>query len=329
MISDDYQLGRAIDAAGGSHMAAILLFRFAFMDTLPKVKFKGEEWIVNSNEDYERHFRMTTWQLRDAMDTLIGVELIRKEVHLFKNRTRPFIQLTPKAREALGKNHKTAFDESHKTGNVETHKSYKKGVLEESSVMEMSEHSLAGLTPEPGVVSEEGVSGEEESMKNVKSVLDVEAAVKAHKHLHKPDTVGSLVSIWRDRVKEITGSYVHVMKKEKDKLPGFLKKCPPGRAEAILNVVLDDWIMFVKRCETMAGATHTPSVPAIWFLLQYAHVAVILAEPKKSPPKKHEATGGVSLGSQVLLTSHEPAPKPDIVTSLAEIWGEVTDDEEE
>ena len=195
-----------------------------------------------------------------------------------------------------------------------------------SSETSLSEQSLAGLTPIPGKVSEE-----EDGMKTVKSVMDVEAAVKAQKILHKPNSASGLEFIWKKRVSEITNAPVVVKKLEFFQLAQFLKLCPPGKAEAVLNHVLDDWIKFVKQCEMMDAATHTPSIPRVGFLLNHVSAAVILAEPPKLTPKKHEAKGACSGSTVPLVSPSPPKPEPEVKKpqSLAEIWADPDEEDEE
>jgi hypothetical protein len=87
--------------------------------------------------------------------------------------------------------------------------------------------------------------------------------------------------------------------------------------------------MFVKKCESLASAKNTPLIPSVGFLLRYASVAVIFATPKQPPPVKHEATAGPLLTKIVQVTAQLSEPKPDIVTSLEDIWADVEDDEDE
>ena len=167
--------------------------------------------------------------------------------------------------------------------------------------------------------------------KRVKSVKDVEAAVKAQAVLHKPNTTTALAFIWKKRVAEITKAPAVFKGNDFHKLTNFRKACPFGTAaEAVLDHVLDDWIMFVKKVETMAGEKNTPSMPSIGFLLKFAHIAVILATPKKSPPLKHEATNGVPSAKLMQLASLPPTPKPEVQKpqSLAEIWADPDEDDE-
>jgi hypothetical protein len=166
-------------------------------------------------------------------------------------------------------------------------------------------------------------------MKGLKSVIDVEQAVKAQKFLHKPNSTKALEFIWKKRVAEITKAPVVFKKLDFHKLTQFIKQCPPGRAGAILTVVLDDWIMFVKKCESLAGEKNTPLIPRVDFLLRNVQVAVILATPKEHPPMKHEAPISVPSAEPVQVTSQPPEPKPEIVTSLKDIWANVEDDEDD
>ena len=167
-------------------------------------------------------------------------------------------------------------------------------------------------------------------MKGLKSVMEVEQAVKAQKILHKPNSTKALEFIWKKRVAEIMKAPV-VFKSKDDfhQLTQFAKKCPPGKAEEVLNVVLDDWIMFVKKSESLLGAKNTPLIPRVDFLLRNVQAAVILATPKQLPPVKHEATGGAPSAKMVQLMSQSPEPKPDIVTSLKDIWADVEDREDD
>jgi hypothetical protein len=245
--------------------------------------------------------------------------LILAEKHLFRGRIHAFIRLTEKALEGITNEAPPGPTDVSQKGPI-----IEKGDTEGSIGKEIVEASLDEASPDPGSFSEK-----EGNMKGLKSVMDVEQAVKAQKVLHKPDTPKALGAIWAKRVNQITGAFVALKGKDFGQLKLFAKACPPGKAEAVLEVVLDDWIMFVKKCESLASAKNTPLIPSVGFLLRYASVAVIFATPKQPPPVKHEATAGPLLTKIVQVTAQLSEPKPDIVTSLEDIWADVEDDEDE
>ena len=164
-------------------------------------------------------------------------------------------------------------------------------------------------------------------MKGLKSVHDVEAAVKAHKVLHKPNTVEALAFMWKSRLSE-KGGYVVVTPKDRGQLGHFMKACPPGKAEKVLSFVLDDWVGFAKKVESMAGLKIVPTCPSPGFLLKHVDIAVKLASPPK-PVAKQEATPALLIAQSVQLTSHGPEPEKQYPKSLAEIWADPTDDDED
>lgn len=323
------RIARCIEATG-SLPAGVLLYRILWWDTRDKVLKNGQFWIVNSIERWMFDTGLSRQQLRDAFDTLRRMGITVTEKHLFQSKIHSFVRVAESGLQTLMESGRETAIESGPEALMESGPEtafYKKGVLEESSGMEIGELTLAGLAPMPGDVSE----GDDE-MKPVKSVMDVEAAVKARKILHKPNTPKALGMTWAKRVNEITGAYVAIQPKDLGQFKTFVAKCPPGKAEAVLEHVLDDWIMFAKKCETMAGVKNTPTVPNLDFLLKYANVAVILATPKKAPPMKHEATIGLSSASKMQLVSPSPPnPKPEVKKpqSLAEIWADPDEEDEE
>ncbi len=146
---------------------------------------------------------------------------------------------------------------------------------------------------------------------------EVEAAVKAQKLTHKPDSVKALEFAWKKRVAETTGATVILKAKELGQLKQFQKLCPDGKADKVLSAVLDDWIGYVKGVQSDMGLKTTPAVPSIGFLLQYASNAVIFAEPPKVESAKHDAPKVAIPAKSVQLISHNsPTTLEEILSIL-------------
>ena len=291
---------------------------------------KGQKSTPQSYADLMRDTKFSFKQVKRGLHVLREKGLIRAEQHLFGNKNVCHYTLPDAVMKWLegqaGLAPEVQLDMAPEGQLVVAPEGqlYSTGTSSgTSSGTFLNELALVGASPEPGSVSEK-----EGHMKGLKSVMDVEQAVKAQKILHKPDSTKALEFIWKKRVAEITKAPVVFKKLDFHQLTQFAKKCPPGKAEEVLNVVLDDWIMFVKKSESLLGAKNTPLIPRVDFLLRNVQAAVILATPKEHPPMKHEAPIGVPSAKPVQVTSQPPEPKPEIVTSLKDIWADVEDDED-
>ena len=104
-------------------------------------------------------------------------------------------------------------------------------------------------------------------MKGLKSVKDLGASDagnftgKAGTLLHKPDKAGSLELFWKSRVSEITHAFVALTDKERGMLGRLIKLCPPGKAIAVVEIVLADWPFYAKRVQSAAGLPYVPMSP--------------------------------------------------------------------
>ena len=105
-------------------------------------------------------------------------------------------------------------------------------------------------------------------MKGLKSVKDLGASdagnftAKAGTLLHKPDKAGSLELFWKSRVSEITRAFVALTDKERGMLGRLIKLCPPGKAIAVVEIVLADWPFYAKRVQSSCRTALRPDEPA-------------------------------------------------------------------
>ena len=352
-----------INAATNNPTATLLMQRIAFYCRLETggVMFDGRRWSYRSVEGWADEIAETSRTSRRALSVLKERHLtLTRMAWVGKKEARIWVlhvALTPRAEALLDGSDPMAMeggdsqkwsDPTAKSGETVIPKMaalYKEPFylpvdlpLTLSEPQKLAEKDQSSSEGFPG--KEEGKESEEQAEKGsnavkaekmVKSVKDVEAAVKAQAVLHKPNTTTALAFIWKKRVAEITKAPAVFKGNDFHKLTNFRKACPFGTAaEAVLDHVLDDWIMFVKKVETMAGEKNTPSVPNVGFLLRHVGIAVILATPKKPPPLKHEATSGGPSAKLMQLASLSPTPKPEVQKpqSLAEIWADPDEDDE-
>jgi len=146
-------------------------------------------------------------------------------------------------------------------------------------------------------------------------MADVEALVKAKQKMHKPNTVASLEKLWINAVFEEQGSMVVMKGVERNQLKMLLKLWP--NPDAVMARVLKSWTHFAAKVATDAGAKDTPAQPSIGFLLKYAAIAVIYAEPKKHEAPKVFVPHYVSdVQSIAQKDEHQPATLEETLALL-------------
>jgi hypothetical protein len=144
--------------------------------------------------------------------------------------------------------------------------------------------SLKANPPNPPFhAAEPGAPNMKKAM-HVKSVHDVEQAVKANALLHKP--ASTIAALWCDELHKLTGAYVPPLTKtSKGQLNMFAGKCEPGTSGMVLRHVMKHWLEFTIQAAGDFDLKSTPDAPHAGFLLQYVETAIKVAFPP-APPKQ-------------------------------------------
>ena len=175
----------------------------------------------------------------------------------------------------------------------------------------MEKHSADVLTDNDASSSLPKNTEAEDGMKGLKSVKDLGASdagnftAKAGTLLHKPDKASSLELFWKSRVSEITHAFVALTDKERGMLGRLIKLCPPGKAIAVVEIVLADWPFYAKRVQSAAGLPYVPMSPRVDFLLKYRSEAIILLTAAENAKKQEAVAPPVSVVEPVKLVASD------------------------
>jgi len=311
-------IARCITLAG-SLPAGVLLYRIAFWHRCKMVERAGHKWIVNSMGTWQNDTGLTTEQLRDGFAGLRRAGLIHSERHLFKSKIHSYARFSDFGLQAvIGSGQEAVI------GSGQEARNNNKGVLEGSSGMELnSEPSFAT----PAATETKKVSGEEEEVKSVGTVKDLEKVHKAQMLLHKPDKASGYGFAWKEALSEATGQFVpNLTKEEIGKLVNLSKKCPSGKTVDVIRFAVKNWSFFAGKAKVDAGLYTIPTAPSIGFLLTHADAAISLAFPVK-PQKKHEAPKAVDKTMQ-LTASPEPNPVIEPKLTIEQILADPDEDDQ-
>jgi hypothetical protein len=341
----DNKIARLNRATGNANFTTFLL-RLAHWTTQKcVVEHDGRRWVANSKEEWGTEVGLSLPQVKRLYQVGLQENLIETMMRWHRKRWVLHTRLTERAVRIMGRG-EAQIQPSPETGNEPDSGSIS-GLLyihlQEHIQEHAQEHSYSELTLATAPGTEEGFSGEigeldlsslpeslsppiaplspEPMMVKVKSVAEVEAAVKAQKMLHKPDSVTKLGVIWTSAVTEKTGVLVPLKAREFGQLKNFRKLCPEGTAEQVLQKVLDDWIKFAVLAKGKAGLKSIPKEPHIGFLLTHASLAIAhaLKEPPKfeakKPPKPVTQPKSVQSSAQ---SEEKPATLDEILAILNE-----------
>jgi hypothetical protein len=130
--------------------------------------------------------------------------------------------------------------------------------------------------------------------------------------IHKPAHEMTLVTLWCAVLAELKGAYVAPFtNKQKGQLKQFAKKCPPGKAELVLEHVLRHWLIFIESAEANAGVYKAPASPDVGFLLKHAGIAINLWQKHVAKPKFVPAP-------QLIAQPKAPVAEPEAKPTYAE-----------
>ena len=308
----------------GDPVAALVLLRLAFR--YQQALAAGKDWTAQSHENLMDETACSFKQIKRVVGDLKKQGLVHQKQALFANKNVNHYQLTAMAMAALqgqpGKLPQGPPTQALEGPSTQTQEVPPEQTLE--GPLYIQGETTLSINTEDYLESEvlthpahtetfpEKVTGEvegEKGMRGLKSVNDLKSLGNASAILNKPDGVWGLSLVWKEKVSKITGAFVSLTAKEMGQLKTFQKHCPPGKAAAVLTFVLNDWMSFAKKVQTMAGIKNIPSQPTIGFLLQFRARAVTLW----SPPvvSKHEAPDATCVLPLVQLTSQKPAESPE------------------
>lgn len=168
------------------------------------------------------------------------------------------------------------------------------------------------------------MAGKIERPKTVAELLMAAEKKTLPKHTKKAGSVSALEHRWKETVSEVYSCFVpQLTQKQLGLLKNLIAKCPAGRAEAVLEWAVRNWIEFVKAVETKVGWKSTPAEPRLDFLLLHVGIAINMATvPKKPATVKQEApvaqvpSKKVQLISQTKPAADAPATKDDLLALL-------------
>lgn len=153
----------------------------------------------------------------------------------------------------------------------------------------------------------ESISGEIKMGKTVKEIsagfATAASCSKLAEKLHKPDKVSGLELFWKQRVGEITGAFIVLTVKERGMLSHLMKLCPPGKAIAVMEIVLKDWPFYANRVKLAAGLTFVSMIPKIGFLLKYRVEAIMLWTAAENAKKQEAIAPPVCLDKPVRVAT--------------------------
>ena len=284
--------------------ATLLLLRVRYWSRETKYgeEFDGFKWVRNPLPEWADQIGATTTQAKYAMKILRDVNLIVNCMRMHKGALTLYTRLTNRVDVIWSKGVRakssTPQTESALTVGAKLPGTYKKtgdttGDTQEIPCelhspeisQDISAESLKGNPPTPLSAADLGVSNMKKAL-HVKSVHQVEQAVKANALLHKPAAASAIVTLWRDEMHKLTGAYVPPLPaKQAGQLKMFAAACQPGTAEAVLRHVLKYWLEFTVKVAGDVCLKSTPDEPHIGFILQYVAIAIMVAFPP-APPKQ-------------------------------------------
>jgi len=287
----------------GAPTPALLLARVVYWDKHTKIVEDGVRWTGKSKEEWVLDAGLTSRKYDRAVAILKDADLITAKQMYWGTRKKVFLGLTPWVKDAikavghgnlvprhLAKNGNLVPKHLAKNGNYIRYGRLRK-------ILEIKNCSLPLAAP-----------NSETSMKpHGKSVAQLLAdGGSGVVTTHKPDSIAALEAAWR---KGVLGFVPPLTLQARGQLKHFIKACPPGTAEAIVEHVVSDWVGFTSAAKTDAAAFNIPTKPQLGFMLKFAGVAIAMHskknEVKVSPVPKKKI---------VQLTAIEEAPVSDKAT---------------
>jgi hypothetical protein len=277
-----------------SSTAAALLYQIAYWWPRAKVTRNGHTWIAKSAKAWCDETGLTPDQYERAVHKLRRLRLVVTEQHWFGGKVITHLRLTRDGKALLEPKGQSAEPGSPKSagpGSCKSAEPQLQGTTNKNYGQEKD--SELALADSPGEDSPKGDSGKDMEGKG-KDVLE---------KIYKPKSHMTLEALWRDTIAEVEGTVVpSFTNKQRGQLRQFASKCPPGKAEVVLEYALRHWLIFTTTAKLAAGLYKTPADPHVGFLLKHVGIAVNRALPKPKPKAKPAALP--------LSAAPKPPPKP-------------------
>lgn len=304
------------------------------------VNRRGVRWVVKSRSEWCDETLLTAQQLRNVLERLESRGVIKRERHLFDNKTLAHICIDTGILEAIraqsgaGPTNSTGKGQDTQTGEgPETQTSYIETGLETKRDY--------GPASRPGIVSGPGsakINGKEKSMSPGSSVNEIlagrmrtEPVPVSPENALKPGELAQVFqTAWSDT---FPGTYLPpLIAKHYGQLKQIAKACPRGAGGKVIDYCVRHWQDFVATAVAQQGAWKTPQLPDLGFMLSYVQSAVQSwqegglqlqggpakgAKPKKVPktPEKFDETA-VSFDE-----THEPGEEKAGLDEVAKLLG--------
>jgi hypothetical protein len=283
-----HELERVFDPNTGRFLSQLLYWYSpdSKHDTRATVQYDGRSWVARTKEQWIIDTNMSEWRIRVAMERLLELGLIERQILPYHNQQVRHLWLNvPALVEFIAQN--DAREElSQEQGECEflttpvsvPHALYKYKELEESFTVTApgqapgtNTHTLADLS-----------QGQENTTMNINDVL-------ANKKIAAPVanvTPSVLALFWKKRQAEYIGGYVKDLTgKQLGQLKFLLKGVGPERSLAVINFVFENWARFALQVKSDKGLLTVPAAPDIGFLTAYHDIAVqLIAEKQPTSP---------------------------------------------
>lgn len=261
----------------GSLVAGNILYRMTRWK--PTLEHKGRLWIARPYADLAHEVGITVKQAKAGIAKLRKLNFVSTSQHLFHGRNVLHLMVTSAGLAAISEARAVAPNEVTQVApNEVTHidTSY---LYEAETELEKNAIGPTALLPETS-------GGTPVKAHELLAQLNAGKS-KLNAHVHKPDTVSQLVSVWMDTCAAISGTYQPPLtQKARGQLKHMIKGCPPGKAAEVLELTLKDWITFAKTVESQSAKKGVPVKPDIGFLLSHLGIAINLAYPAPKPTFK-------------------------------------------
>ena len=276
----------------------------------------GLKWVVNTYEQWAVETGLTMEQVKYALGLLRQAHLITTVVVRGWAGTHLHVRETQRTEVLASGNEPPTLGEIPTDGQGISH-------LQEQGEEYQGETQGEELSEGPAVLSQEASGepdkspGKETEMIKVKSVNEVQAAVKTKEFHHKPDSLKALEARWRKHIVAEGGVAMNFTAKQYAQLKGFQKACGALSAEEALTYVLDHWAHFTARAKTATGLTTAPSEPHCGFLLQHVGIAVSYYSSNKSQPMKQEVPAAIIFVKKlqsIAIEDQEPTTLEEILS---------------
>jgi len=333
-------IGRCVLAAGNP-AAGIILYRLIFWK--PTRQINGRWWFAKSYAEIAYETGLSLKQVENGLARLRKRGLIQTSQHLFQGKSVTHVLVTEECRQTLmacssappKKGTQVPPKEVAQVPPKEGTQEPPNGGTSYTTYMQGEPHGVqqgdCALTcaentgdPQSSLIGEgKRVKPKKTRLTSVKDVLLAHKGPSQKDVLHKPESLKQLEFTWKTHVSDVFDKYVAPLTlKQQNQLKKFREKCPPGKADAVLKSVIENWVGFVKTVQAQAGLKQVPPEPSLDFLLKHAEVAVNLSLDLKKPVVTQEAAPkGEKSASAVQLIAEEE-DKPQTFEELMAIIGE-------